>query len=56
MSYQIADFAGQVRLNAMIHHAYPNVIAELQAIATALNADATTRDATLTTAPAADIT
>jgi hypothetical protein len=52
VSYQIADFAGQVRLNAMIHHAYPNVAAELTAIATALGSDTTTHDTTIQTAPA----
>lgn len=53
MTFQIADFAGQVRLNAMIHHAYPNVAAELTAIATALGSDPTTHDTTIQTAPAA---
>ena len=52
MSYQIADFAGQVRLNAMIHAAYPNRAAELTAIASALGSDATTHDTTIETAPA----
>jgi len=50
--YQIADFTSQVILNAAIHHAYPNKITELQAIATALGGDATTHDATIRTAPA----
>lgn len=53
MSYHIADFSSQVALNAMIHHAYANRAAELTAIATALGSDTSTRDATLTTAPAA---
>jgi hypothetical protein len=52
MTYQVADFAGQVKLNAMIHHAYPNVASELTAIATALGTDPTTHDTTLSTAPA----
>ena len=52
MTFQISDFAGQVRLNAMIHHAYPNVVAELTAIATALGSDPTTHDTTISTAPA----
>ena len=52
MTYQVSDFAGQVRLNAMIHRANPNVAAELTAIATALGSDATTHDTTLQTAPA----
>jgi hypothetical protein len=52
MSYQIADFAGQVALNAKIHAAYPNRAAELNAIATALGSDTTTHDTTITTAPA----
>ena len=53
MSFQIADFAGQVRLNTMIHHAYPNIAAELTAIATALGSDASTHDTTISTPPAA---
>jgi hypothetical protein len=53
MSYQIADFAGQVAIQAAIHRAYPNRAAELNAIAAALAADAATHDATITTAPAA---
>lgn len=52
MSYQIADFSSQVALNAMIHHAYPNRAAELNAIATALGSDTSTHDTTITTAPA----
>ena len=52
MSYQIADFAQQVALNARIHAAYPNVTAELTAIATALGSDVTTHDTTIKTAPA----
>lgn len=52
MSYQIADFAGQVRINAMIHAANPNRAAELTAIATALGSDPTTHDTTIQTAPA----
>jgi hypothetical protein len=52
MSYQVADFAGQVRLNAMIHHANPNLAAELNAIAAALGSDNSTHDTTLQTAPA----
>jgi hypothetical protein len=53
MSFQIADFASQVALNAAIHKWYPNRAAELNAIATALNTDPTTRDVTLQTPPAA---
>ena len=53
MSYQIADFSGQVALNAMIHKWYPNRAAELTAIATALGSDTSTHDTTITTAPAA---
>lgn len=52
MTYQVADFAGQVRLNAMIHYANPNRAAELNAIATALGSDPTTHDTTIQTAPA----
>lgn len=52
MTFQIADFAQAVKLNAMIHHAYPNVATELAAIATALGSDNTTHDTTLQTAPA----
>ena len=52
MTFQIADFASQVRLNAMIHHAYPNVAAELGVIATALGSDTTTHDTTIQTPPA----
>ena len=52
MTFQVSDFAGQVRLNALIHHAYPNVAAELTAIATALGSDATTHDTTISTPPA----
>lgn len=52
MTYQIADFSSQVRLNAMIHHAYPNVAAELTAIATALGSDTATHDVTITAPPA----
>jgi hypothetical protein len=53
MTFQVSDFAGQVRLNAMIHHAYPNVAAELTAIATALGSDPSTHDTTITTPPVA---
>ena len=52
MTFQIADFSSQVRLNAMIHHAYPNVAAELGVIATALGSDTTTHDTTIQTPPA----
>jgi hypothetical protein len=52
MTFQVADFAGQVRLNAMIHAPNPNRAAELNAIATALGTDPTTHDTTLQTAPA----
>ena len=53
MSYTIADFSAQVALNAQIHHAYPNVAAELGTIATALSSDTGTHDTTITTPPAA---
>jgi hypothetical protein len=53
MTYQIADFASEVKLNALIHHAYPNVATELQAIATALGSDVTTHDTTISTPPLA---
>jgi hypothetical protein len=52
MTFQIADFTGQVKINAMIHHGNPNVTAELQAIATALGTDPTTHDTTIQAAPA----
>jgi hypothetical protein len=53
MSYTIANFSSEVALNAQIHHAYPNVAAELAAIATALSSDTATHDVTITTPPAA---
>ena len=53
MSYQIADFASQVALNAAIHANYSNRATELQAIATALGTDPTTLDTTIETAPIA---
>ena len=52
MSYQVADFAGQVLLNTKIHYANPNRAAELTAIATALGSDPSTHDTTITSAPA----
>ena len=52
MTFQVSDFAGQVTLNAKIHSANPNVIAELNAIATALGTDPTLHDTTIQTAPA----
>jgi hypothetical protein len=52
MSYTIADFSSQVALNAKIHHAYPNLVAELNAIASALSSDATAHDTTIQTPPA----
>lgn len=52
MTFQVSDFSGQIRLNAMIHHFYPNIAAELTAISTALATDPTTHDATIETAPA----
>jgi hypothetical protein len=52
MSFQIADFTGQVLLNTKIHYANPNRAAELNAIATALGSDPSTHDTTITTAPA----
>ena len=52
MTFQVSDFVGQVALNAMIHNAWPNRVAELTAIATALGSDASTHDTTITTAPA----
>ena len=52
MSYQIADFTSQVKLNAAIHPAYPNRAAELTAIASALASDTGAHDTTIKTAPA----
>lgn len=52
MSYQIADFMGQIALNAAIHAAYPNRAAELNAIAALLATDPTAHDTTIQTAPA----
>lgn len=52
MSYHIADFTGQVKLNVGIHKWYPNKLTELQAIAAALNTDTSAHDTTLATAPA----
>lgn len=52
MSFQIADFASEVRLNTLIHKWYPNRAAELTAIATALGSDSATHDTTITTPPA----
>ena len=51
MTFQVSDFAGQVRLTAAIHNAYPNMAAELTAIATALGSDPSTHDTTITTPP-----
>ena len=53
MSYQIADFAGQVLINTRIHYANANRATELTAIATALGSDTTTHDTTIQAAPAA---
>lgn len=53
MSYQIADFASQVALNAAIHANYANRATELNAIATALGSDTTTHDTTIQSAPVA---
>ena len=47
MSYRPADFAAEIALNGMIHHAYPNVKAELTLMSTAVKADLTTHDATM---------
>jgi hypothetical protein len=52
MTFQVSDFAGQVKLNAMIHYANPNRAAELNAIAAALSSDPTSHDTTISTAPA----
>lgn len=52
MTFQVSDFAGQVLLNAKIHHFNPNVASELTAISTALGSDPTTHDTTIQTAPA----
>lgn len=41
MSYKPADFAAEIALNGMIHHAYPNVKAELTLLSTAVKADTT---------------
>jgi hypothetical protein len=53
--YQIADFTGQTvqiaRKWSMKH--YPSIAAELNAIATALNTDTSSRDLTITLPPAA---
>jgi hypothetical protein len=51
MSYQIADFAGQILLNTKIHYANPNRATELNAIVTALGGDASTHDTTIENAP-----
>ena len=42
MSYRVSDFAAEIALNGMIHHAYPNVKAELTLMSTAVKADLTT--------------
>jgi hypothetical protein len=51
MSYKIADFSGQIQLTGMIHKWYANRAAELNAIVTALGADATRRSTELQTGP-----
>jgi hypothetical protein len=51
--YAIADFAAQVKLVALIHHANPNAPTELNTVATALSTDPTFYDLTLQTPPAA---
>ena len=50
MSYTPADFAAEIALNGMIHHAYPNVKAELTLMSTAVKADLTTHSAQMETA------
>jgi hypothetical protein len=52
MSYQLADFVGQVQWISRVHYANPNRAAELNAIAAALATDPTTHDATIETPPA----
>ena len=49
MSYKPADFAAEIALNGMIHHAYPNVKAELTLMSTAVKADLTKHDKTIET-------
>jgi len=53
MTFQVSDFASQVALEAMIHKWYPNRVAELNAITSALATDPTRRDTTLSAAPLA---
>jgi hypothetical protein len=48
----ISDFTQFVALEGAIHAAYPNKLAEANAVVSALNADATTHDTTIETAPA----
>jgi hypothetical protein len=52
MTFQLTDFTSKLDLIGAIHNANPNRAAELNAIASALNPDATTHDTTLSTAPA----
>jgi hypothetical protein len=52
MSYQLADFVGQIELAAKKFPWYPNRAAELNAIAAALATDPTLHDTTVATAPA----
>ena len=53
MSFHYADFQGQVALTALIHASNPNLTTEMQAVSTALAADATTHDTTIQTPAAA---
>jgi hypothetical protein len=55
MSYKIADFTGQTVQSARKWNAkhYANIVAELNAIATALNTDVSSRDMTITLPPPA---
>ena len=52
MTFQVSDFTSQVALQAKIHYANVNRVAELNAITTALSTDPTRGDTTLQTAPA----
>lgn len=52
MSMRIQDFTAELVINSMIHSRYPNKVAELNAIATALSSDVTVHDKTIEAAPA----
>ena len=53
MSFRETDFAAEVKLCVAIHHAYPNIAAELTAIVGALGSDLTTHDCTIEATAAA---